>query len=403
MTKKQNLNDRQDQDRSPGLGRIDWPSWPQYGPEEWEAVDRVIKSNQLYAADEVRKFEDSFAKFLGVSFAVAMGNATQGLHLSLAALGVGAGDEVIVTPYSWISSASCILMQNAIPVFCDIEPETFGIDPQKLESLISSRTRAVILVHMFGYPAKIHQIKELLDKYDIPLIEDASHAHGAKSNGQSIGAIGKVGVFSLHQRKSLSVGDGGILTTDDEAIFQKLYRLRSFGDSELSYNYRMSEFAAALGSVGLTKLDEQNRCRVKNFQILADQLAGFSSLEVVEPSPGDDAVFYAVLLRCRARGIDGNAMDGILSRLQTAGLPIRKTWSPLHRHPHFNPSRPPARGLPWKQIDYTGRMAGRNYSDIELSVAEYWCPDRLLELYVHPPAGEREMTVAARMIMEAFG
>ena len=243
---------------------LKWPEWPHYGKEEEEAVKRVILSNQLFADKEVRKFEEEFAAYIGVRYALGLGNATQGLHLALAALNIGIGDEVLVTSYSWISTASCILMQNAIPVFCDIENESLGLDPKEIERKVSPRTKVIILTHMFGYPARILDIVELAKKYSLPIIEDASHAHGASINGKKIGGFGEIGVFSLHQRKSLSVGDGGILVTNNKEINDKIYRLRSFGDQELSYNYRMTEFAGALAQEGLKKLDLQNKIRKNN-------------------------------------------------------------------------------------------------------------------------------------------
>jgi dTDP-4-amino-4,6-dideoxygalactose transaminase len=167
---------------------------------------------------------------------LGLGNATQGLHLALAALDVGEGDEVLVTSYSWISTASCILMQNAVPVFCDIESESLGMCPQDMESKITPFTKAVIMTHMFGYPAKIKELSQICKKYSIPLIEDASHAHGAEVDGKKLGTYGDISVFSLHQRKTLSVGDGGILCTDNDEVANKVYRLRSFGDEDLSYN-----------------------------------------------------------------------------------------------------------------------------------------------------------------------
>jgi len=378
---------------------ISWPSWPQYSSEELSAVVRVIQSNQLYAADEVKGFESAFAAFVESNFAVAVGNATQGLHLALAALNIGVGDEVIVTPYTWISSASCILMQNAVPVFCDIEEETLGLDPSKLEALITEKTKAVIIVHMFGYPARVHEVRDILARRGIPLIEDASHAHGARSKGDLIGSIGTIGVFSLHQRKALSVGDGGILVTQDEKIFSKLHRLRSFGDEELSYNYRMSEFAGALGAVGLRKLNSQNENRRSNYNSVVSGLSASRSLQVVKPRAGDYAVFYAVLLRVVSEIDD---LDARLSRLQALGIPVRKTWGLLHKHPHFNPVHPPARGVPWRDFGYKGRMSGRVFRDEELPVAASLCPDRVLELYVHPPAGVEHMRFAVQAILREF-
>ena len=229
---------------------------------------------------------------------LGLGNATQALHLALAALNVGVGHEVIVTSYSWISTASCILMQNAVPVFCDIEKESLGLCPQDLESKITEHTKAVIMTHMFGYPAQIEEIKEVCKKYDLFLIEDASHAHGAEINGKKVGTYGDISVFSLHQRKSLSVGDGGLLCTNKKEIAEKVYRLRSFGHKELSYNYRMTEFAGALGQCGLSKLDEQNERRRKNALYLSENLKSSDKVKVRLPRKQEKGSIMRCYLMC---------------------------------------------------------------------------------------------------------
>jgi len=372
---------------------VNWPAWPQYGDEEQAAVSGVIASNQLFADRQVRQFEDQFSEYVGVEYALGLGNATEGLHLALAALDVGAGDEVIVTPYSWISSVSCVLMQNAIPIFCDIEPESLGLCPADVERRITKRTKAIILVHMFGYPAKIAQFVELSERYGIPLIEDASHAHGASSDGRKMGSFGAISVFSLHQRKSLSVGDGGVLCTNSPTIFEKVRRLRSFGHEELSYNYRMSEFAGALGQVGLGKLDAQNAVRSSNAEYLSDLLADSPDFAVRLGRPDEVPAFYAVLLDVNTPIPD---LDFQLERIAEAGVPIRKTWGLLHLHPHFNPDVVPARGLPWRADNYDGSMRNAEYREVSLPVATGLCPDNVLELYVHPPTGPREIEFVAR-------
>ena len=359
-----------------------WPSWPQYGEEERKSLDRVIRSNQLFADKEVRAFEEQYARYLGVKHCLGHGNATQALHLALAALDIGQGDEVLVTSYSWISTASCILMQNAVPVFCDIESESLGICPLDLESKITHLTKAVIMTHMFGYPAQIEQIRKICEKYDLALIEDASHAHGAEVNGKKVGTYGDISVFSLHQRKSLSVGDGGLLCTNNDKIAEKVYRLRSFGHDELSYNYRMTEFAGALGQCGLAKLDEQNKIRNKNALYLSENLKSSHKVKVRLPRENEKGVFHAVLLDVLETWENSNEE---ISKLQESGIPIRETWTPLHRHPHFNPPKQPARGLPWNHPDYTGRMKNISYKDLDLPVVNLYCPARTLELYVHPP------------------
>ncbi len=370
---------------------VKWPAWPNFGEDESRAVQRVVASNQLFADREVRSFEQQFAKYVGVDFALGLGNATQGLHLALAALGVGSGDEVIVTPYSWISSASCVLMQNAIPIFCDIEIKSLGLCIADVERKISTRTKAIILVHMFGYPARVREFVALAERYGIPLIEDASHAHGATVDGHKAGSFGRISVFSLHQRKAISVGDGGVLCTNSQPIYEHVRRLRSFGHEELSYNYRMTEFAGALGQVGLGKLDDHNAVRKMNALSLAALLDGSKYFSVRLENPSESGVYYAVLIDVIS---EIKNLDQKLEHLNQLGIPVRKTWGLLHLHPHFNPAKTPARGLPWLASDYDGAMREIKYANVSLPIATYCCPDRVLELYVHPPAGLREMEFA---------
>ena len=364
-----------------------WSTWPQYGSEEKKAVERVINSNQLFADIEVKTFERQYAKYLGTKHCLGLGNATQALHLALAALNIGEGDEVLVTSYSWISTASCILMQNAVPVFCDIESESLGINPDDVESKINPLTKAVILTHVFGYPARIKKIKDICKKHNIALIEDSSHAHGADVEGQKVGTFGDISVFSLHQRKSLSVGDGGILCTDNDDIAEKVFRLRSFGHQELSYNYRMTEFAGALGQCGLKKLDEQNDCRIQNAFFLAKELKESSMIRVRTPMVGEKSVFYSVLLDVLD---DSKTFQSKILSMQESGIPIQRTWFPLHFHSHFN-NLHESRGLPWARESYSGTMKNIKYQSLKLPTVEYYCTNRLLEIYVHPPCREEHL------------
>ncbi|MBT4764988.1 DegT/DnrJ/EryC1/StrS family aminotransferase [bacterium] len=379
---------------------VNWPKWPQYGKEEQKAVQRVIKSNQLFADKEVREFEDQFSKYVGCKYSLGVGNATEGLHLSLIALGIGSGDEVIVTSYSWISSASCILMQNAVPIFCDIEKKSLGICPVDIEKKISPRTKAIIFVHMFGYPARVDEIIQISKKYNIPIIEDASHAHGASVSNIKAGNFGDISVFSLHQRKALSVGDGGVVCTNNVDFRNKIYRLRSFGDDELSYNYRMTEFAGALGKVGLLKLDSQNNTRVENALYLSELLRGNEFLTVRTCGELEQCVYYAVLIELKK---DISNLEQRLKNLQNKGICIRKTWDPLHRHPHFNPkSIMPKRGLPWKEEKYDGIMKNVLYKDLILENVDNFLPSKIFELYVHPPVDLNLIKFASIEINKEF-
>jgi perosamine synthetase len=357
-----------------------WPSWPNYGQEELDAVSEVLKSNQLFAADRVKYFEKSFGEFLGVEHVIAMGNATQALHLSLAACNVGAMDEVIVTNCSWISTASCILMQNAIPVFVDIEGESLGPDPEAVRKAITPRTKAIITVHILGYPSRIEELRKIADEYSLYLIEDASHAPGATINGRNLGTFGDISVFSFHQRKAISAGEGGVACTRNSSLAEDLRRLRSFGPEELSYNYRMTEFSAALAQIGLSKIISQNELRANSAKTLSKLMQKFDWVRVRLCEPNSRGAYYAVAIELNLK--DSSSQE-LLKRMVSHGVPMRSMFPPLNLHPHFNQSAP-ARGNPWQHPTYDGVMKGVKYESLNFPVSYQYCLGRVLELYTHP-------------------
>jgi len=369
---------------------IHWPVWPQYNSEHENAVLRVIRSNQLFAAKEVQLFEEEFSAYTGSKYAIGVGNATQGLHLALAALGIGPGDEVIVTPYSWISSASCVLMQGAIPVFVDLETETFGLDPLRVEDAISPRTKAVILVHMFGLPAKVGEICDVCSRHGISLIEDASHAHGAMDNARHLGTFGSIGVFSLHQRKAISTGDGGVLVTEDATIYDQLRRMRSFGSDKLSYNYRMTEFSAALGRIGLTNLDRDNMLRAENHNLLRQNLRSRRA-RVIQSRVNTKPVFYSNLIDL---DLPFESQQKVLIQCSEAGIPLKRTWQPLNKHPHFKRENMPNKVTPWDCIS----SIYVEPKDLNLSLSLEFQERRLLELDCHPLVPHEVVVQAASFI-----
>ena len=372
----------------PTIEKVDWPTWPQFGEEEIEAVGAVVRSQQLFAATQVKQFEHDFAEYLGSKRAVGVGNATQGLHLALAALDIGEGNEVIVTPCSWISSSSCVLMQNAVPVFADIESESLGLDPAAVERAITPLTKAIIPVHILGYPARIQEICEVAASRGVPVVEDASHAPGASVNGKKLGTFGTMGVFSLQQRKTISTGDGGVIVTDDDGLADSLRRLRSFGDENLSYNYRMTEFAGVLGQIGLKKLAAHNEERAWAAHYLNKLFDGHPRIRIRHPRKHEVGVYYAVAIEME---VTDDESTRIMDFLVARGYPIRKVFPPLNRHPHFNPSRTPARGLPWRHPAYYGTMRDVEYQDLDLPVSYRYCYGRVVELYTHPGITARQL------------
>jgi len=356
-----------------------WTNWPLYGAGEKLAVNRVIKSNQLFAKNEVKNFEKEFENYNDSENVYCVGNATQGLHLALAALDIGIGDEVIVTNYSWISSASCILMQNAVPVFCDIEEETLGIDPSKIVSKITSKTKAILFVHMFGNPCKIKKIQSIAKKYKLFLIEDASHAHGSTYHGKKIGNFSDIAVFSVHQRKNLSCGEGGIVICKKKNIGQKVYKLRSFGEKELSYNYRMTEFSAAIGRVRLKKLNLENRIRNDNANYIIEKTKNFEEFSFVQPAENTYSSYHKLILKINNK----INLNNFIVRMNKMGINFEKTYAPLNTHPNFNPSKKIARGIPWKWNLYKNSLkAQKNQNRLNFPITNELSLNKLAQIEI---------------------
>ena len=363
---------------------LEWPSWPSYNEQDHSAVLDVIQSNQLFAASKVKEFEIKFAQYTNSPYSVAVGNATQGLHLALAALSIGVGDEVIVPNYSFISSASCVLMQNAIPIFVDCDSSTLAPTVDMIREKVSERTKAVIVTHLWGFPCHIKAIQDFCKANHIFLIEDCSHAHGATVNDQHVGTFSDIAVFSLHQRKNLPVGDGGICLMKNEFIRNKIYRLRSFGDSELSYNYRMTEFAGALGTSRLSLLDQQNQERRLSADMLNKIIDDIPWLDYIKPLSNCIPVYHAYILLINP-DLSPVSLEDFVSGGNKVGIPFKQTWRPLHSHPHFNPVSEPARGLPWVERSLpNSSYVVPSYISQEFPNSDFLIYNSIVQLDIHP-------------------
>jgi len=243
---------------------------PLLGREELEAVREVFESGQLVQGKKVRLFEEAFAKYIGVKHAVAVLNGTIALDLALKALKLGPGDEVVTPAFSFVASGNCVLFQGAKPVFADIDPKTFTIDPSDVANKITARTKAMMPVHLFGQPAKMKELEEIAEEHKIALIEDAAQAHGAEYKGRKVGGISVIGCFSFYPTKNMTTGEGGMITTNDDDVARRARLLRDHGQAGkyrhvvLGYNYRMNEMTAAVGLIQLKKLDGFNERRRAN-------------------------------------------------------------------------------------------------------------------------------------------
>ncbi|KAF5428515.1 perosamine synthetase [Candidatus Methanophagaceae archaeon] len=278
-------------------------SKPEIGKEEIAAVTRVLESGMLAQGEVVEEFEDKFAVYIGTDYAIATNSGTSALHTALAAQGIKEGDEVITTAFSFFATASCVLMQNATPVFVDIDPKTYNIDPALIEAKISDRTKAIIPVHLYGQPCEMREIMDIAKANNLAVIEDAAQAHGAEYKAKKVGAIGDIGVFSFYSTKNIITGEGGMITTNNEEIAERARLIRNHGQSRryfhdcLGYNYRMTNIAAAIGLVQLKKIDTLSLRRMSNARYYGEQL------KVKKPfvSPNVKHVFHQYTIRVKDR------------------------------------------------------------------------------------------------------
>ena len=276
---------------------------PNIGNEEIEAVKEVLESGMLVQGKKTKLFEEKFAEYIGVKNAVAVSNGTTALDVALKALDVGSGDEVITSAFSFIASGNCILFQNAKPVFADIDPKTFNIDPADVAEKITKKTKAIIPVHIFGQPAKMDALKEIAEDNKIDLVEDSAQAHGAEYKGQKAGSMGTLGCFSFYATKNMITGEGGMVTTNDEKLADKMRLIRSHGEikkythSILGYNYRMTDLYATIGLVQLTKLDKFNEKRRENAKLLSKGVQSIKGLTAPYVDKDVKHVFHQYVVR----------------------------------------------------------------------------------------------------------
>ncbi len=285
------------------MGTLIPVSRPCIGEEEIEAVRRVLETGILAHGPEVEAFEREFAEYLGVDYAVAVANGTAALDLILKAYGVGEDDEVITTPFSFIATANAILYQGAKPVFADIDPETYNLNPELVQELITPKTRAIIVVHLYGHPADMKPLREIAEDHHLVLIEDAAQAHGALYTGRKVGTLGDAAAFSFYATKNMTTGEGGMVVTNDRRVAEKVRMLRDHGQAEkylhveLGYNLRMTSIAAAIGRVQLRKLERLNEARRRNARMLTSMLSRVSGIVTPVEKPWALHVYHQYVVR----------------------------------------------------------------------------------------------------------
>lgn len=324
-----------------------FPGWPVFDAREEKALLETLRSGRWYRGngDHVRQFEEAWARATGARRCLATCNGTSALFVSLNALDVQPGDEVIVPPYTFIATVNVVLRQFALPVFVDTDPETFQMDASKLEAAITERTRAIIPVHLGGNVCDLDRILEIARRRNIPVIEDACQAHMAEWKGRKVGTFGATGCFSFQASKNLNSGEGGAVLTGDDALYERAYAFHNNGSglkaigtnftyASTGHNLRLTEFQAALLMAQMTRLEEQVRTRSANGAYLSSLLEKIPGIRPARQYPGCTLnAYHLYMFRYDAREFAGLPRELFLKALRAEGIPAAGGYSPLNRQP----------------------------------------------------------------------
>ena len=365
--------------------------WPSFTQEEADAVSQVLLSNKVnyWTGTECREFEKEFAAWAGTDYAVALSNGTLALDVALQAMGIGEGDEVIVTPRSFIASVSTVVNAGAMPVFADVDNNTGNISATTIAPKITDKTKAIICVHLAGWPCDMDEIMALAKQHNLWVIEDCAQAHGAKYKGKPVGSIGHVGAWSFCQDKIMTTGgEGGMVTTNDKALWQKMWEYKDHGKNydsiyhkqhppgfrwlhdSFGTNWRMMEMQAVIGRIQLKKMAEWTNIRTQNAKILRDALTQFAGerqflripdIEFHQVMGGDSVhAYYKYYVYVRPENLPQNInRDSILNALNEKKIPcFSGSCSEIYLEKAFDnhPSRPNARLTVAKELGETSLM-----------------------------------------------
>ncbi len=335
-----------------------FPPWPVFADDEVEAAAAVLRSGRVnyWTGTECRAFEREYAAHCGTAYAVAVANGTLALELALIGLGIGPGDEVVVPSRTFIATASAAVMRGAVPVVADIDPDSQNVTAETIAAVLTPRTRAIIVVHLAGWPCEMDPILDLARARGLKVIEDCAQAHGARYRGRPVGGLGDVGCFSFCQDKIITTGgEGGMLVTDDERVWRRAWEFKDHGKSyaavyerehpagfrwlhdSFGTNWRMTEVQAAIGRLQLRKLPDWLDQRRRNADILRRQLADVPVLRIPEPPAHLDHAYYRLQAFVRPDRLrPGWTRDGILERLTAEGVPcFTGSCSEIYREQAF--------------------------------------------------------------------
>jgi perosamine synthetase len=320
---------------------------PWLGELEEAYVLDAVRSGWISSLGKyVTEFEERFADFCGTRHAVSVSNGTTALHLALHALGVGPGDEVIVPALTFIASANAVSYTGATPIFADVDPESWCIHPESVAGRITTRTKAIMPVHLYGHPADMDGINELAGAYNLVVVEDAAEAHGAAIRGQRAGSLGRIGSFSFYANKTITTGEGGMLTTDDDALAARCRLLRDhampptrrYWHDEIGFNYRMTNLQAAVGAAQMERIDEFIRRKRQIARWYAEGLAHVPGITLPVERPGCTNIYWMVSILVDPPFPLGR--DEMIPALRAEGIDSRPFFHPMDTLPPYRQEPP---------------------------------------------------------------
>ncbi len=316
--------------------------------DDIKAVEEVLKSDFLTTGPKIAEFERKFADYVGAKYAVAVSNGTAALHIACMAAGIGKGDEVITTPITFAASANCALYCGATPVFADIDPVTYNISPESVESHVTERTKAIIPVHYTGQACDMDAIHKIADRYNLIVIEDAAHAVGAEYKGKKIGSLSDMTEFSFHPVKHITCGEGGIVTTNREDLYEKLKLFRTHGITreekflhkvdgpwyyeqiDLGYNYRITDIQAALGISQLGRIDKFLEKRKKIAAKYDEAFKDFDGIEIPKQAEYSNSAYHLYVIK-----VDKSIRKALFEYLRANNIGVNVHYIPVYTFPYY--------------------------------------------------------------------
>lgn len=360
---------------TPLMQKTNWIKWPIWNPETDEPlVIQSLRSGVWSRGKLVSQFESEWAKALGSKRCLATVNGTNALIVGLNQLGIGAGDEVLVPPYTFIATIQSVLVNGAIPVFVDVDPNTYQMDPAKIEAKITSKTKAIVPVHILGMPADMDRIMKIAKKHNLIVLEDACQAHLAEVNGKKVGTIGNAGCFSFQTSKNLAIGESGALVSDDEEFMNRCFSYHNLGlpyglppgsvasgSLRIGTKVRMAEYQAAIGLVQLKRLEEQTNKRNENAAYLTKKIKNIPG--IVPHKLYDNVTKAAYLLyafRYKQNQFKGLPLEAFVKAVAAEGVPVSLGYTPLNTQPFLKEafqSKNFKRSYAAKELNYDAYMA----------------------------------------------